>query len=82
MTKYFQYQNPSSLAKDLFKADKSKNNKIRYMIINELIKLMEDINIKEIPENKNPKKVANTVEKILILNEPQKGKALKVLTPK
>ena len=28
------------------------------MIINELIKLMEDINIKEIPENENPKNYA------------------------
>ena len=46
---YFKYQNPSSLRKDLFKADKNKNDKIKYMIINELIKLMENINIKETP---------------------------------
>ena len=43
---YFNYQNPSFLAKDLFKADQSKNDEIKYMIINELIKLMEDIDIK------------------------------------
>ena len=39
------------------------------MIINELIKLMEDINIKLIPGNQNPKKVATIVEKILSFNE-------------
>ena len=38
---YFKYQNPSSLVKELLKADKNKSNKIKYMIINELIKLME-----------------------------------------
>ena len=38
------------------------------MIINELIKLIKDINIKEIPENKNPKKVVKFVEKIFNFN--------------
>ena len=33
------------------------------MINKKLIKLMKDINIKEIPENENQKKVANIVEK-------------------
>ena len=33
------------------------------MIIKELIKLMKDISIKEIPENENPNKVANIAEK-------------------
>ena len=28
------------------------------MFVNELIKLMEDINIKEVPENKNLRKIA------------------------
>ena len=32
---YFKYQNPSSLVKDLFKVDKNKSNKIKYLIINE-----------------------------------------------
>ena len=41
---YFKYQNPSSLGKDLF---------IKW---NKLIKSMEDINIKKIPENENPEK--------------------------
>ena len=49
------------LVKDLFKAGLNKSDKIEYMILNELIKLMENINIKKIPENENPKKVANIV---------------------
>ena len=43
-------------------------------MINELIKLMEDISMKEIPENENPKKVTNIVERIFNFNEPKKGK--------
>ena len=39
------------------------------MITNEVIKLMEDINIKQILENESPKKVVNIVEKILNFNE-------------
>ena len=50
MKKYFKnycsYQNSSYLANDSFKPDKNKNNKIKYIIFIELIKLMEDINIK------------------------------------
>ena len=42
---------------------------------------MEDINIKEILENENPKKV-NVIEKILIFNEQQNGRGFKILTPK
>ena len=44
------------------------------MIINELIKLIENINIKVIPENENPRKVVTIVEKIFSLNEQQKSK--------
>ena len=40
---YFKYQSPSPLVKHLFKANKNKNDKIKYMIINELTKLMKDI---------------------------------------
>ena len=55
-----------------------KNDKIKYLIINELIKLMKDINIKEkeIPENKCSKEVANIVEEIFNFDEQQKGKNL------
>ena len=38
---------------------------MKYMTINELIKLVEDINTKEVPENENLKQVANIVEKIV-----------------
>ena len=38
------------------------------MIVNELIKLMKDINIKEIPETENPKKVVKFVEKVFNFN--------------
>ena len=74
------YQNPLPLIKDLFKAEKNKNDKVKYQIITELIKLMEDIDIKEIPGNKNPKKVVNIIGKILDFNEQQKGKEIKILT--
>ena len=43
------------------------------MIINELVKSMEDINIKEIPGNGNAKK-NNIAEKILDFNEQEKIK--------
>ena len=43
------YKWPITLVTDLFKADKNKNDKIRYLIVYELIKLMENINLKEIP---------------------------------
>ena len=78
---YVKYQKPSSFVKDLFKADKNKNDKIKYMNKINFSKLMEDINIKEIPENENPKKVADIVKKILNFNEQQKGRELKILIP-
>ena len=43
---------------------------------------MEDINIIEIPQNENPKKVANIYENILLFNEKQNGRGLKKVTPK
>ena len=55
-----------------------------------LIDLRNSVNSKEIPENENPKKVINIVEKILDFNKQQKfkwrpsdlAKHLKILTPK
>ena len=47
-----------------------------------MIDLRNDINSKEIPENENPKKVVDIVEKSLYFNKQQKGKGLKILTPK
>ena len=62
----------------------NKNDKIKFIIITKLIKLMEDINIEEIPENENSKIIANNVEKILNFNfnEQQKGRGLRKLTPR
>ena len=39
------------LVKCLLKVDKIKNDKIKHLIINELNKLIENINLKEFPEN-------------------------------
>ena len=41
-----------------------------------LIDLRNSINSKEFPENKNPKRIVNIVEKILDFNKRQKGKGL------
>ena len=47
-----------------------------------LINLRNNIDIKEISKNENSKKVAYIVEKILDFNKRQKGKGIKILTPK
>ena len=47
-----------------------------------MIELRNFINSKEFLENENPKKVVNIVEKIIDFNKKQKGKGLKILTPK
>ena len=52
------------------------------MIINELITLVEDVNINEIPEDENPKKVANLLQKAFILMSNKKVKEFKILTSK
>ena len=52
------------------------------MIINELITLVEDVNINEIPEDENPKKVANLLQKSFILMSNKKVKEFKILTSK
>ena len=46
-----------------------------------LIDLRNLINRREIPENENPKKIINTVEKIFNFNKQPKGKGIKILTP-
>ena len=47
-----------------------------------MIDLRKAINRKKVPENENPNKIANIVEKILDFNRQQKGKGIKNLTPK
>ena len=39
-----------------------------------MIELKNSINRKEIPENKNPEKIVNIVEKIFNINNQQEGK--------
>ena len=46
-----------------------------------MTELRNSIYRKEIPENENPKEVANMVEKIVDVNKKQKGKGLKILIP-
>ena len=58
--------------------NKNKNDKIKYLMSNELIKLMEDVNMKEIAENENLKNKPILLRKSLF----QKGRGLKILTPK
>ena len=50
------------------------------MIIKELIKLMNDISIKGIPENENPNKVANIVEKKPFFDGQLNDRGPKILT--
>ena len=52
------------------------------MIISELIKLMEAININECPENENLKKQSIWLKKYLILRNNKKVKGIKISTPK
>ena len=47
-----------------------------------MIDLRNAIIRKEIPENEIPNKVLNIVEKIIDFNKQQKGKGIKILTPK
>ena len=53
--KYFRYQNPSFLAKDLVRAKQGKNEQLVKNINDELIDLRNAIIKKETLENENPK---------------------------
>ena len=86
------------MVKNLYKDNKNNNNETVKHINNGLIDLRNDINRKEIPENKNPKKVIDIVEKILDFDKQETGKRrpsdldsvgkafdrkrIKILTPK
>ena len=62
---YFKYQNPSFLAKDLITAMQPKNERLVKYFNNGLIDLRNAIIRKEIPENENPIKIVDIVDKIL-----------------
>ena len=78
----FKCQNPLFLVKYLIRAKHHKNEKLVNNIKNGLVDLRNSNFRKEIPENKNLKRVVNVIEKILDFNKQQKGKGIKILTPK
>ena len=78
---YFKYRNPWFLVKDVISAKQNKNKKLVNNINNGSIDLRNNINRKEVPENGNPEKIANIVEKILDFNKQRKGKGIKILAP-
>ena len=79
---YFKYHNLLLSVKDLIRAKQDKNEKLVNNINDRFIGWRNVVIRKEIPENENPKNVFNIVEKILDFNKQQRGKAIKVLTPK
>ena len=76
----FKYQNPIYLLKDLYEADKAKNEKIVKHINDALIDLRDAVNRKQIPENENVCKVIGIIEEIF--NNKKLQKQLKILTLK
>ena len=79
---YWKDRNPLFLAKDLIRATQAKNEKVVNNINDGLIDLRNTIIRIEIPENKNPNQIVDIVEKILKFDKQQKGKWIKILTPK
>ena len=79
---YLQYENPSFLAKPLIRAVQAKNEELVNNVNDGLIDLRNAIIRKEIPENKNPNKIVDIVEKSLDFNKQQKCRGIKILTPK
>ena len=74
MKYYFKYQNQSFSVKDLIRVKQLKIEQLVNNINDELIDLRNDIIKSEIPENKNPNKKLDTVEKIHDFNKQQKAK--------
>ena len=66
---YLKYQYQLFLAKDLITSKQAKNEQLVNSINGELIDLQNVITKKEIPENENPDKIADIVEKILDFNK-------------
>ena len=87
---YIKYLSPLCLAKYLSTAKQSKKQKLVINVNDELIDSLNAINKKRIPENENPNKIVDIVEKILGFNKQHKGKGspsdlairIKILTPK
>ena len=66
---YFKYQNPLFLAKDLIRTSQAKNEQLVNNVNDGLIDLRNTIIKKEIPENENPNKMVDIVEKITIIKK-------------
>ena len=79
------------MVEGLIIANQTKNSKIVNQTIDSINELKNAVNKKEIPENENPNKIIDIVEKILEfklkdffnnINNQQKGAELKILTRK
>ena len=83
--KYFDFETPTQLTKNLFKIkDKEKNNDFAKEIMNRWSKLKDEIKkmSKEEKEIEKPHKILKIVEKILEFNKQnQQGNGSKILTP-
>ena len=83
--KYFKFQRPSDMLKDLYITnDKYKNNKLVNIIksgLSDFKNEIEDMSEEE-KENEKPSQIIDIVEKILEFNKQnQPGQGLKILTP-
>ena len=83
--KYFYYDAPSFLVKELYKIKNKEKNNVFVNITNSGLKdLKEDIKVmsEKEKENEKPDKVVKIVEEILKFNKQnQEGKGIKILTP-
>ena len=83
--KYFNFETPNQLAKNLFQIkDKKKNNDFVEEIKNRWSKLKDGVEemSKDEKEIENPDKIIEIVKEILNFNKQnQEGKVLKILTP-
>ena len=68
------YRNPSFPAKNLYKANQAKNKQTINQVNDGLIDLRNALSKKKNPENENPDKVVDIVEKSLTLVDNKKVK--------
>ena len=61
---------------------RAKNKQIGNNVNDGLIDLIKTAIRKKIPENENPNKIVDIVEKIIVFNKQQNSKGIKILTPK
>ena len=79
---YFGYHNPSFIAKDLYKVNQAKIERMVNQINDALVNLRYAVNKKTIAENKDPNKLIDLLEKKKEFNKQQKGKGLKISNSK